>query len=74
MLLVNIKPGIRYQIDSIDCSDKTTIRLMILGFVEGTKIELISSAIGGDPMEFSVFGNTISVRREQARRFSVSPV
>ena len=74
MLLVNIKPGTRYQIDSIDCSDETTIRVMILGLVEGTEIELISSAIGGDPMEFSVFGNTISIRREQARRFSVSPV
>ena len=42
MLLVNIKPGTRYQIDSIDCSDETTIRLMILGLVEGTEIELIS--------------------------------
>jgi Fe2+ transport system protein FeoA len=30
-------------------------------------------AIGGDPIEYRMFGNAISLRREQARHFAVSP-
>jgi Fe2+ transport system protein FeoA len=47
---------------------------MVLGLVEGTEIELVSIAIGGDPLEFRVYGVSISLRREQARFFSVSPL
>ena len=49
-------------------------RLMVLGLVEGTEIELTSAAIGGDPLEFRMFGNAISLRLEHARHFTVSPV
>ena len=49
-------------------------RLMTLGLVEGAEIELASSALGGDPMEFRLFGCGISLRQEQARQFAVSPV
>jgi Fe2+ transport system protein FeoA len=48
-------------------------RLMVLGLVEGTEIELAGTAIGGDPIEYRMFGNAISLRREQARHFLVSP-
>ncbi len=48
-------------------------RLMTLGLVEGAEIELAGAAIGGDPLEFRLFGRGISLRREQARHFSVAP-
>jgi Fe2+ transport system protein FeoA len=35
-------------------------------------VELASAAIGGDPMEFRMFGNAISLRREQAQQFDVT--
>ena len=41
--------------------------LMVLGLVEGTEIELASAAIGGDPIEFRMFGNAISLRRATSR-------
>jgi Fe2+ transport system protein FeoA len=47
-------------------------RLMVLGLVEGTEVELAGAALGGDPMEFRLFGNGISLRREQARHFTVT--
>lgn len=62
------------MIETIDSSDPVVQRLMVLGLVEGTEIELASSAIGGDPLEFRMFGNAISLRREHARHFTVSPV
>jgi Fe2+ transport system protein FeoA len=45
---------------------------MVLGLVEGAEVELASSAIGGDPIEFRMFGNAISLRREHARQFKVT--
>jgi Fe2+ transport system protein FeoA len=47
---------------------------MVLGLVEGAEVEHASSAIGGDPMEFRLFGCGISLRQEHARHFKISPV
>jgi len=74
MTLSSLERGRKYIIEQIDSSDPVVQRLMVLGLVEGTEIELASSAIGGDPMEFRMFGNAISLRREHARHFTVSPV
>jgi ferrous iron transport protein A len=74
MTLSSVVSGQKYIIDKIDCHDPVVQRLMVLGLVEGTEVELASSAIGGDPLEFRMFGNAISLRREHARFFQVSPV
>ena len=63
-----------YRINSVDCRDPAVQRLMVMGLVEGAEIELASSAIGGDPIEFKLFGTAISLRREHAVRFSVQPI
>jgi Fe2+ transport system protein FeoA len=47
---------------------------MVLGLIEGTEIQFENAAIGGDPMEVSVYGTAISIRRQQAGNFSVSPI
>jgi Fe2+ transport system protein FeoA len=74
MTLSSLERGHKYIIEKINCSDPVVQRLMVLGLVEGTEIELTGAAIGGDPMEFRMFGNAISLRREHARYFTVSPV
>ena len=53
-------------------TDPQVQRLMVLGLVEGAEIELAGAALGGDPMEFRLFGSGISLRREQARHFTVT--
>lgn len=73
MTLDSLQQGLKYVIDRVDSTDPVVQRLMVLGLVEGTEIELSSSAIGGDPLEYRIFGNAISLRREQARHFAVSP-
>lgn len=74
MTLESLQYGNLYVIDAVDCADPVVQRLMVLGLVEGAEIELVSVAIGGDPLEFRLYGVSISLRREQARFFSVSPV
>lgn len=73
MTLASLQRGQKYIISRIDSMDPVVQRLMVLGLVEGTEIELASAAIGGDPLEFRMFGNAISLRREQAQHFIVSP-
>jgi ferrous iron transport protein A len=73
MTLASLKRGRKYVIQGVASTDPDVQRLMVMGLVEGTEMELASSAIGGDPIEFRMFGNAISLRREQAQHFVVSP-
>ena len=72
--LATLKCGQTGVIQQVDSSDPQVQRLMTLGLVEGAPLELHSAAIGGDPLEFRLFGRGISLRKEQARRFTVTAV
>lgn len=72
MTLASLREGEKGVIRAIDTSSREVQRLMTLGLVEGAQVELASSAIGGDPLEFRLFGRGISLRTEQARLFSVA--
>ncbi|MEO1246369.1 MAG: FeoA family protein [Pseudomonadota bacterium] len=71
--LATMKPGETAVIDAIHELDAPTQRLMSLGLVEGAIVEMAGRAIGGDPLEFRLFGCGISLRREQAQKFLISP-
>ena len=74
MTLAELQKNTRYRIEAVDCIDTNVERLMVLGLVEGCEIELASAAIGGDPIEFLMFGNAISLRREHAVCFHVAAI
>jgi Fe2+ transport system protein FeoA len=71
---MDLAPGETVRIDAIDTADPNVQRLMVLGLVEGSELTFVRASIGGDPLEFRLFGAAISLRREQAAHFSVSPV
>ena len=68
--LADVKKGQRVTISAVDATSTEVQRLMTLGLVEGAEIELAGKAIGGDPLEFRLFGRGVSLRKEQARCFS----
>ena len=72
--LASLRRGEKGIIRAVDSADPQVQRLMVLGLVEGAEVEHASSAIGGDPIEFRLFGCGISLRQEQARHFQVAPV
>jgi ferrous iron transport protein A len=72
LTLASLKRGQKGIIASVDATDPQVQRLMVLGLVEGAEVELAGAALGGDPMEFRLFGCGISLRQEQALRFTVS--
>lgn len=72
--LESLRRGQTVIIKAVDSSDPAVQRLMVLGLVAGAEVQFTGAAIGGDPLEFRLFGNGISLRREQARHFEVVAV
>jgi Fe2+ transport system protein FeoA len=69
--LAELRRGERTVIAAIDAASPEVQRLMTLGLVEGAEIELAGAALGGDPLEFRLFGRGVSLRKAQARMFSI---
>jgi Fe2+ transport system protein FeoA len=67
-----MKPGQKGRIDAIDISQPAIVRLMVLGLIENVQVQVENIAIGGDPIEVSVYGSSVSMRRQDARLFKVS--
>lgn len=74
MTLRELRPGQSARIEKVDAGQPGVVRLMVLGLIEGAEVQFANAAIGGDPMEISVYGTGISVRKQQAGSFSVSPI
>ena len=74
MTLADLKPGQSARIESIDTSVPGVVRLMVLGLIEDAIVRVENAAIGGDPIEISLFGTSVSVRRQHARYFRITPV
>jgi len=74
MTLNELARGHSARIDQVDARQPGVLRLMVLGLIEGVEVQHASSAIGGDPMEISVYGTAISVRKQQADFFRISPI
>ena len=74
MTLQELRPGQSARIEHVDARQPGVVRLMVLGLIEGVEVQHANAAIGGDPIEVSVFGTSISVRKQQASCFKISPV
>lgn len=74
MTLADLKPGNKAIIRSIAIGDAGVERLMTMGLVEGAELTFVRASLGGDPLEFRVYGTALSLRRAQAREFNVEIV
>lgn len=71
MTLDDLKPGQKGTISSISGEGPLVQRLMALGLLEGSEIEMLRKALGGDPVEIEVMGYALSLRRDEARRIEI---
>ncbi|MFA6166906.1 MAG: FeoA family protein [Gemmatimonadaceae bacterium] len=60
-------------IASVDCPPSIARRLMELGVLPGTAVEVIRRAPLGDPMEIALRGVRLSLRKSEARHIDVTP-
>lgn len=74
MTLADLKIGQKAKISDVATADRHAQRLMVLGLVEGAELTFSGAAVGGDPLEFQLYGAAISLRRAQATAFRVEPI
>lgn len=69
--LAEISPGQTTRIVKIVGDDAVTMRLMEMGMIDGELVKVVGCAPMGDPMEVSVRGYRLSLRRVEANRIEV---
>lgn len=67
-----LKPEEQGIIKEIKLSGKIKNRLLELGIVENTKIKLIRFAPLGDPIQISIRGYNLAIRKEIAKKIKIN--
>ncbi len=72
MTLADMKKGDRARITAVATAAPSVQRLMLMGLVEGAELECLGGSLGGDPIEFRLFGGAVSLRRADGRHFEIT--
>ncbi len=70
--LADMRPGESTTIVEIIGEDAIAVRLMEMGLTEGETIRMVGSAPMGDPLEVTIRGYKLSLRKIEAARVAVS--
>lgn len=73
MTLDLVPPRSRCLVEDVTGGDGVAQRLMEMGLIEGSEVEVVRLAPLGDPMELLVYGYHLSVRKSDAARVVVRP-
>lgn len=71
--LDHLQPTSRALVLGVRGRDGLAQRLMEMGLIEGTPVEVVRLAPLGDPMEVFLHGYHLSVRKSEAARIEVEP-
>ena len=66
-----LKPGEQTRIAQVGGDGDTSRRLMDLGLIRGTAVEVVRMAPLGDPIEVRIRGFMLSLRRTEAENITV---
>jgi len=69
--LTELKPGEKGRVVKVGGSGAIHRRILDMGVVSGSEIEVERVAPLGDPVEFNLLGYHLSLRREEARNIYV---
>jgi len=71
--LDRLRPGFQARVISVGGEETLRRRLLELGLVRGTEVSVVRLAPLGDPMQISVRGYSLSLRRTEACSILVEP-
>lgn len=71
MTLNELKPNDRARILEIGGDEEAADRLMEMGILEDTEVKVVRFAPLGDPIEISVRGYNLSIRKIEAAQITV---
>lgn len=69
--LADLRSGQRAVVTAVDSHSAVGQRMLHLGLLEGTEVELVRRAPAGDPLEIRLAGYSLSVRASEARLIEV---
>ncbi len=72
LTLSDISPGNSAIVEEVLGDDSLSMRIMEMGFVEGIPVKVIGYAPMGDPIEVELRGYRLSLRKDEARRVTVT--
>ncbi len=71
--LADLPPGQSAEVLSVDCERQIARRLMEMGLLPGTQVQVVRIAPLGDPLELRLRDYALSVRKSDAARITVKP-
>ena len=74
MRLAELAVGIEASVTAVSGTGSFRRRLLELGILPGTRVEVIGVAPLGDPLELLVRGSSLSIRRAEAASVEVAPL
>ena len=69
--LNDLKPGSKGKIKKVDGQGNLKRRLLDMGILPGSPVEVIKLAPLGDPVDIKIKGYHLSLRKEEAKQISV---
>ena len=72
--LDTLKPGDLARITKVRVKGPARRKLLDMGMVAGSEVELVRKAPLGDPIEFQIKGYHLSIRREEASQIFVQKI
>lgn len=72
--LNNLQPGEKARIVKVLAKGTVRRKLMDMGLVPGSEIEVIRTAPLGDPIEFRIKGYSLSIRKQESINIVVDTV
>lgn len=72
--LADLRIGDRVRVTGLKDEGGVPIRLMEMGVIPGCEVELLGVAPLGDPLEFSLRGYRLSIRKSEAALVLVEPL
>lgn len=69
--LDKLKPGQICQVKDVNLVGEIKYRLLDMGIIPNTQIEVIKKAPLGDPIQISLRGYSLTIREEIARKIEV---
>jgi Fe2+ transport system protein FeoA len=73
LTLDQLKPGQSAIVANLSATGLNRRRMLDLGILPGTKVEVELVSPLGDPVAYRVRGSVVALRREQAREIEVTP-
>ena len=74
LMLDSLSPDKKAVVKGFNGEGPVMQRLMQLGVLEGSELEIIRTAPGGDPIEIRVMGYCLSLRKAEAQMILVEEV